>query len=135
MTIREINNRIAMLENALEFWLDKKIKAFERTQPKTSDLSKEPVKGGMVENKSDTYLIKCEELDIKINELQDDIFCLMRYVEKELERIGAYDPLMKKIIELKENTDMTWEKIGEYVHYSERQCRRIYSKYKGTRNV
>jgi RNA processing factor Prp31 len=136
MTISEINNEIKRLDNKLYYWLDEKERAFEKTQPKASDIAGERVQGGTTrEDKNLCYIIKNEDIDKKINDIQQQIFHLTKYVENELKRIGEYDPLMKKIVELRETQDMTWNKIAQATNYSDSQCKKIYRKYKNERNV
>lgn len=105
---------------------------------KAIDCTKEIVKGGSRVDKFANYVIETEdnkylELDKKINNIQEQIQNLVMYVENELRRIGEYEPLKKKVIELKEKEGLTWFKIAEATHYSDRQCRRIYKKYKNHR--
>lgn len=128
LSIRDINNNIIKLENQLQYWVDIKFKAFERTQPQSLDLLKDKTGGGIAENKTDTYLIICEDADYYISNLENEIIRLTKYVENELRRLETYNPLLKKIIELRDEKDMKWEDIANYVHYSVRQCQRIYKK-------
>lgn len=135
MTINQINSEIKRLENQLNYLLDEKEVAFNQTQPKATDYSKEVFTGGTREDKFEKYTIKIEELDTMIDEVHTQKYNLVRYVENELVRIGEYDPLMRKIIELKEVYNLTWRKVSESTNYSESQCRRIYRKYKNQRNI
>lgn len=130
MTIRDINNKIFNLENQLAYWQDAKFRAFDKTQPQSFDLTKSKIGGGEITNKNDIYLITCETADGHIILIKEEIYRLSKYVENELKRMGEYEPLMRTIIELREIEKLPWFKISEKTNYSERQCRRIYKKYK-----
>lgn len=131
LTIKEANDRIKKLENTLELLLNRKELLFTETQPKAVDTTKEKTTGGKREDIILQYLIECdeEELDKAIENVQHEIFNLSKYVEAELKRIGEYEPLKAKIIELRQTTTLGWDKIAEATNYSERQCRRIYKNY------
>jgi hypothetical protein len=135
MTINQINIEIKRLENQLYYLLEEKQRIFDLTQPKATDYSKEVVEGGKREDRFTNYTIKCEELDDMIEEVQNQKYNLVRFIENELIRIGEYDPLMRKVVELREKEDKKWSIISEITNYSESQCRRIYRKYKNQRNI
>ena len=137
MTINEINNEIWKLENKREYWLREKERLFDKTQPTSIEIKEESIQGGLRTDRFAAYVIECDDKEIekKLTETQDQINHLTRYVESELERIGQYEPLMKRIVELREVQKMTWRNISEVTHYSETQCRRIYRKYKNERDV
>ena len=133
-SIKEINNDIKHLSNQLDYYLDIKYKNWLSTQPKSIDYAKDNTQGGSRVNKFEAYLIKDEMIDPDINELQNEIFRLTRYVERELERIGELEPLAKTICELRSENNK-WEKISEITQYSIRQCQRIYKRCTNTRNI
>lgn len=141
MTVKEINDQIKKLENQENYYYNEMEVIFNKTQPKATNVDKERVQGGTKrENRFLNYTIECEDeyyqkLKEKYFMTQDRKFNLIRYVEEELKRIGEYDPLMKKIVELRETSKLTWEQIGQATNYSERQCRRIYRKYKNKRDI
>jgi hypothetical protein len=135
MTIADINKKIKELNNKLDLYLTIKEKEFEKTQPKSVDITNEKVDGGIIENKSLSYMITLEELDRIMDNIQDKINYLTKYVENQLKIIGEYEPLMKKIIELRENHKMKWKDIAEATNYCESQCRNIYKKYIRKRNI
>jgi hypothetical protein len=135
MTINQINNEIKRLENQLYYLLEEKERVFNLTQPKVGDTSATKVEINKREDKFANYVIQCEELDEMIEEVQTQKYNLVRFVENELVRIGEYDPLMRKIVELREVHNLTWRKVSEATNYSESQCRRIYIKYKNQRNI
>lgn len=130
LTLKEIKRFIEELENDLEYFLAKKEILFNKTQPSAVDYSKDSVQGGKRANKYDDYVASIEELDI--NENIDKIYCLLKinqdWYDKKLEILGEYEPLIRKIIELREN-DTKWELIAGRVGYSARQCQRYYDKY------
>ena len=133
-TIEEINSEIKHKMNELEYYLDIKYKNWLSTQPKATDYSKENVQGGSRANKFEAYLIKDESVDKQIEDLQNEIYRLTRYVEKELARIGELKPLTKIMVELKEQ-GKTQQEIAENTKYSVRQVQRILKKYYTTRNI
>ena len=135
MTIRDIDNEIKRLENQRDYYVDKKQKAVDKTQPQAVNYDKVNVNGGKREDKFISYLIECEDYDCFIDNIQDEIFRLTRFVDKELKRIGEYDPLMQDIIKAKEQLSLTWENVSLSVGYSVSQCRRIYKKYKNQRDI
>jgi len=135
MSIKDINNEIAHLTNQLDYYLEKKGRAWVNTQPKSLSNYDEPINSGKRENKFDCYVITCEELDPEIDYLQDEILSLSKYVEKELKRIGEYEPLMQEIIKCKELQHLTWEQTAIKTSYSVSQCRRIYKSYINKRDI
>lgn len=141
MTINQMNNEIKRLNNELDYYLNEKQRIFDKTQPKAGNMSGERVQGGTTrEDRFANYVIECDseeyqQIETKIDDTQNKIFNLTRLVERELRRIGEYDPLMKKIVELRETTKLSWDKIGEATGYCGKQCWRIYKKYKEQRNV
>ena len=68
----------------------------------------------------------------------------MNYIEKELETIGEYDTLKRRIYELRYDGEYqkehngkqrSFKEIGEKVGYSASQCNRILQKMLSKRNV
>jgi len=139
MTILDINKKIKDLENKEQYYLDEMNLIFEKTQPKAVYYDKLSVDGGKREDKFMSYVIQCDEPKYKeicknYELVSGQRYNLTKYVERKLKIIGEYDPLMKIIVELRE-TGKHWEYISEITHYSDRQCRRIYKRYKMQRNV
>lgn len=137
-TIKEANNEINRLTNLLNLYIDKKNLLFNDTQPKSADPNNERVDGSLTrEEKFFKYVYKCdnEEIDWWIEKLNIYIIALNNYVDKELKRIGEYEPLKAKIIKLREEKGMKWDDIAEATHYCRRQCINIYKNYTGKRNV
>jgi len=137
ITIYEANDKIQRLENLRELRMNERDLVFERTQPKAAKLDREQVDGGLKrEDRTLAYVIECEDPEYiklcnQIDETEKAIFYYSEYVEAELKRIGEYEPLKAKIIELKDKKKMTWEEIVNIISgkYCERQCRRIYKDY------
>lgn len=128
MTLKEAREENKHLESELERILDKKELLWVKTQPTAIKYDKEAVMGGTRENKYETYLISVEEqqLDNEICRLQDEIAINERYIERELKIIDEYDPLIRKIIKLREEEGTIWERIGLSVGYSPSHCKRLY---------
>lgn len=129
MDLREAKKLLKRFENQLEYWKNEKEIAFNMTQPKATTFDTERVVGGTPSNQNDTYLIKLEKIDRKINVLQKRIKNLMLYIENEMKIIGEYEPIEAKIIMLREEKHLKWYHIAEATGYSERQAQRIYDKY------
>lgn len=137
ITINEINNEIRKLANKLEYWLDVKEKMFSKTQPKSIEIKDESIEGGLRTDRFASYVIECEEkeIDAKINEIQDKISILTKYVEKELLRAGEYGKVEEQVITLRDVHKKKWRVIEKETNYSERQCIRIYQKYHSKRYI
>ena len=76
--------------------------------------------------------IKQIENDLKLNpteELKREKEKIENWIEGELNILKEYDPVKAKVITLRENFKLTWEKIAEATNYSKRQCHYIYDKY------
>ena len=141
-TIKEIKQRIIDLEANEESYLSTMILIWKETQPKAIDTTLEKVFGGTRTEKFLEYLINCEgpkyqnslkKYNIAFEERQS----LIRLLEKRLEAIGELAPKVKRIVELRETTTMSWEKIAEdkEVDLSAKHCIRLYkTKYLGYRS-
>lgn len=136
MTLKEANYEVERLENEYNYWLNEKEQLKSLIYPKSNDIVLEKVDGGKREDK----LIKYIELldDKKIDETLDYIdkrrTNLINWLNNELKIMEQYEPLKRKIIELKEK-GLSYEKIGIVVGYSERHVRRIYKDTIGKRNI
>lgn len=70
------------------------------------------------------------DLDLEYSEeLKREKDKLVKWVDNEISIIKEYDPIKAKIISLRQNSKLTWEKIAEATHYSKKQCYNIYDKY------
>ena len=140
LTIKEANNKIEKLENQLEYYLGKKERAFNRTQPKAIAIT-DDIKGTKRIDSNLEYAAVCEEVDPLIDSIQDEKKALLDFIEKELKRINKYNDLEQKIIYYKEqyvpkgSEVVTWYFISRKVFASESTCRRIYKKYKRQRTI
>lgn len=129
MTIKEANIKVKQLDNDIDSLERKKELEFIKTQPGAVKTDKEIVDGIQIADKNFNYVVKKDEitkqLNIKLKEKED----LEHWIERELRIIGEYEPLKAKIIKLREQTNLTWDKISEATGYSRRQVIRIYKKY------
>lgn len=139
-TILELNKIITDLEKQENFYLGEMEIVFNRTQPQSVDCSKEMVGGGTKrEDKFLAYAITCEEPWYL--ELRNDYdmaharkLNLMGYINSRLILIGEYEPLKKRIIEMREN-GFKWLDVAAATNYSQSQCRNIYRNYLKKRNI
>lgn len=135
LTIKEARNEIEKLENELDVYLTKKKINYIKTQPGSSKF-KDVVtsRTNAIFDKFSHYIIKDEELDIKIYSLQESILSYQEYILKEMQRISNIEPYKLKVYELREDMDFIrkynrkryWIEIAETLNYSEKQVRRIY---------
>lgn len=135
MTIREANIKVKQLDNDIDSLERKKELEFLRTQPGAVKTDKEIVDGIQLVDKNFNYVVKKDEitreLNIKLKEKED----LEKWIDKELRILKEYEPLKAKIIKLREETGLTWDKIAEATGYSRRQCINIYKNYTDHRLV
>ena len=137
MTIREANYELMKLDNEYNYWLNEKERIKSLVIPKSTDIRPEKVDGGKREDR----LVKYIELldDKKIDETLDYIdkkrTNLMNWLDQELKIMEQYEPLKRKIIRLREEEHLSYEKIGIAVGYSTRHVIRIYKEAIGRRNI
>lgn len=137
MTIREANYELMKLDNEYNYWLNEKEQIKSLVIPKSTDIRPEKVDGGKREDR----LVKYVELldDKKIDETLDYIdkkrTNLMNWLDQELKIMEQYEPLKRKIIRLREEEHLSYEKIGIAVGYSTRHVIRIYKEAVGRRNI
>ena len=81
------------------------------------------------------YLNSIEDTGGEISRLTNEIDSLKKWLDKEIENIKTNGSKLDKIIYYIEddNNKYTWEQISNIVHYSTRQTKRIYYKYKKAR--
>ena len=81
------------------------------------------------------YLNSIEDTGGNISRLAKEIDSLKKWLDKEIENIKLNGSKLDKIIYYREddNNKYTWEQISNIVHYSTRQTKRIYYKYKKAR--
>ncbi len=87
-----------------------------------------------LQNEIDYITSTNENLD-KLEELTTLINSLKTWLEREIENIKTNGSKLDKIIYYREEdgNKYTWEQISNIVHYSTRQTKRIYYKYKKAR--
>lgn len=137
MTIKEANYELKRLDNEYNYWLNEKEQIKSLVVPKSTDIRLERVDGGKREDK----LVKYAELldDKKIDETLDYIDKkrnnLINWLNQELKIMEKYEPLKRRIIKLREEKHLSYEKIGIAVGYSTRHVIRIYKEAVGRRNI
>lgn len=116
-------------QRKLDNLLDEKEKLFNKTQPHTTDISSERIKGGSNNNKFDNYVIEKErkKIDEKLRERKKTLIYrekLFRQKEQELlESKDIYDLIYRyRYIE-----SYKVSKIARIIHYSTRQTSRYLS--------
>lgn len=140
LTIKEANNRIEYIDNQLDYYLNKKEQAFNKTQPKATSIT-DDIKGTNAVDKNMEYVIVCEELDPIIDNLQEEKKLLLDFIDKELIRLKKYKELEQLVIYYKEqyipkgSEEITWYFISRKVYASESTCKRIYRRYKKQRDI
>ena len=135
MTIKEANIQIKQIDNDIERLEAKKELEFIKTQPGAVKTDKEIVDGIQVVDKNFNYVVKVDEITRELNIKLKEKESLENWVQKELKIIGEYEPLKAKIIKLREEAGLTWDKIAEATGYSRRQCINIYRNYTDHRLV
>lgn len=124
--VEAISEREGLI-NKLELLKEKKEKLFPL--PKSGNLNNELVDGGLRNDKIIDYMIKLQQLDIEIDQIEKEIIMLNKYIEKEMERLKKYNEWEQLVISLRESKK-TWVQIACSVPYSIRTCKRIYDRYK-----
>lgn len=137
MTIKEANNKLEKIDNDIEYYLKEKENLLVKVEPKALDTTKEVVSGGKRVDRFLNYTIELETIDTLLDELYAKKKNLENYIEKELHRLNKYREVEQLIIYYKEQSleNLTWEEISRKVHYSKAQCRNIYKKWKGKREI
>lgn len=87
-----------------------------------------------LQNEIDYITSTNENLD-KLEELTTLVNSLKSWLEREIDNIKTNGSKLDKIIYYREEdgNKYTWEQISNIVHYSTRQTKRIYYKYKKAR--
>lgn len=127
LTIRQAKNEIKKLENNLDLYLTKKKINFEKTQPASNEIkSVVTSKGNVLFDKFTHYVIKDEELDSTIYSIQESILAYQQFIVKEMKRISEAKG-SELITYLRDEENLSWNEIKDIVHYSLRQCHRLYN--------
>jgi len=137
VNIYQAKKEISFLENELEYFKNEREQLSTLVSVKSSRFDSIRVDGGIKEDKLLEYMRQLEEsgIDNKIQFISNRINMLENYIEKELEILEQYEPLAKRIIELRDKYNMKWEDVANSVNYSRRQCIRIYNKVKNRVNM
>ena len=137
MTLKEANNKLEKINNKINYYLNKKEQELAKTQPKAVKPKPIAVQGGKRVDRFAKYVISIEEIDHELDKLYADKRILEEYIEKELQRLNKYSEVEQLIIYYKEQSldNLTWYQISQKVHYSVRQCKRIYKNFTQKRNI
>ena len=137
MTIKEANNKLEQIDNKIEYWLKEKELELSKVLPKATDITSERVSGGKRVDKFYNFVVEIEPIDKELDLLYAKKKNLEDYIEKELHRLNKYREVEQLIVYYKEQCleNYTWEQIGKKVYMNKDNCRKIYRKWKGERNV
>jgi hypothetical protein len=127
LTIREAKNELRKAENELDLYLTKKEINYLKTQPSAVKYKDIVASSHNIFDKFTHYVIKDEEVDLKIYGLQETINSYQKYIISEMKRISDNGG-SELITFLRDEMKMKWEEIAKYTNYSERQVRRLYNK-------
>lgn len=137
MTIKEANYELKRLENGYNYWLNEKEQIKSLVVPKSTDIRLERVDGGKREDRLVKYveLLDEKKIDETLDYIDKKRTNLMNWLDQELKIMEQYEPLKRKIIRLREEEHLSYEKIGIAVGYSTRHVIRIYKEAVGRRNI
>ncbi len=139
MTIKEAKNKLERVDNQIEYWLKEKELELGNVLPQAVNTSTERVNGGKRVDKFAAYVVALEdkEIDFNLDKLYAKKRNLEDFIEKELRRLKKYREVEQLIVYYKEQCleNYTWEQISQKVFYSKAQCKKIYQKWKGKRDV
>lgn len=127
MTLKDAKNELNKLNNELELYLAKKRINFLKTQPSAVKYKDIVANTNMISDRFMHYVVKDEDLDNKIYELQENINAYEKYVIEEMKRLSKYDEI-GLIQYLRDEEKMEWKHIDELLHrgrdYSRSKYRR-----------
>lgn len=143
LTFNEVYKETEKLENSLNKLLNDKELLELVVDPKTTKYDKVYVDGGKHSGSvQEIYVLKedlprWKDLDKRIQEIQTRIKINNDWVERELKILKKYDDKVEEIVYYKEQCKekLTWVQIGNRIHLSESQCRKIYRDYKKRRDI
>lgn len=137
MTIKEANYELKKLDNEYNYWLNEKEQLKSLVYPKATDIRLEKVDGGKREDRLVKYaeLLDDKKIDETLGYIEKRRNNLMNWLDNELRIMEEYEPLKRKIIRLKEEKNLSYEKIGLAVGYSTRHVIRIYKNAIGRRDI
>lgn len=125
MTIKEAKNELKKLENELDLYLTKKEINYLKTQPSSIKYKDVVSSSHSIFDKFTHYVIKDEEVDIKIYSIQESINAYQKYIVKEMKRISENGG-SELIVFLRDELKLKWDEIVKQTNYSLRQCHRLY---------
>ena len=130
MTIRECEYKLERLKTDLNYYLDRKSRLFELTQPRSKSFDRINIHGGERQDKMVEYLSKTEKIDYKIDCINKEIKIFEKWLINTKNIILKYYPEeYAKVIRLRES-GKSWEVIAKLSNYSIRQSKRIYHDFK-----
>lgn len=145
MNLIEAKTKLKQLENEEDYYLQEKELLKSMVLPKGIEITPDKVNGGKREDRMLKYveILDDKKLDDTLEYIYRKKRILMNYIENELETIGEYDNLKRRIYELRYDTEYiklngkkrTFKSIGNLVGYSASQCNRILQKMLSKRNV
>lgn len=136
MTLKEAQEQLKRLDNEYKFWLNEKEIALSIVMPKAVAIQGEVVDGGTRIDKMLKYfeLLDEKQIDQTLDYIHNKQQNLMNFIDEELKISGQYKEIEKKIYDLR-NEKTPWWKVANIVGFSDRQCKRIYSRMIKRRNV
>ena len=130
MTIRECEYKLERLKTDLEYYISKKERLFELTQPRSKTFDRIMIQGGERQDKMAEYLSRVEKIDYKIDNIKKEINIFEKWLVETKNIILKYYPEeYAKVIRLRES-GKSWELIAKLSNYSIRQSKRIYRNFK-----
>lgn len=129
MTIKDAKYRLNQCYINLDYWLNEKALIISKAKLQAQNIQDEVVSGGTRVDKYAKLDYVIDDIDPIIDYLNQEIINLNNFIEQSLEALGEYEPLERKIIQLRDEDKLKWQQISKRVNYSERQCQRIYDKY------
>lgn len=136
MTLKEAQEQLKRLDNEYKFWLNEKEIALSIVMPKAVAIQGEVVDGGTRIDKMLKYieLLDEKQIDQTLDYIHNKQQNLMNFIDEELRISGQYKEIEKKIYDLR-NENTPWWKVANIVGFSDRQCKRIYSRMIKRRNI
>lgn len=128
LSLKEIDMVIKKLENDLDYCLNEKERNMTSILPQATKPKQDIVQSSRCEDKIIVYVITNEELDEKISSIQDQISNVRQYFDNELKRIGEYEPLIQKMISMR-NKGCKLQDIADATDYSLSSVKRLLIKY------
>lgn len=138
LTIREVKKILRDLNDDLDTILTNKKINYQRTQPQSIAIKDIIVDQSHTSfDKFAHYVIKDEDLDVKIISILQSINSYESLIIKRIKSIALANKKDAEVIILREDekyasehgNPMPWNLIGEKTGFSERQARRIYTNF------